>query len=103
MAAVFAEHGTTLPDPEMARIIVAWDDLTVAGFVVIQMQPHIEPLYVAPAYRHQGLAGELAAAAVSIFAPGVPYYAFSPREGIAQLAINAGLEQLPWHVYRGMN
>jgi len=103
LESIFEEHGVQLPDPELARIIIARDEDVIAGFVVIQLQPHIEPLYVDESYRHKGLANELADAAVALFPPGTAYFAFSPREGISSLAEKSGLQQLPWKVYRGMN
>ena len=98
---VFAAQGVLLPCPEMAHVLVAQEGEETIGFLVIQLQPHLEPLYVKPAYRHQGVAQALAKAAIQLFAPGIPFYAFSPREGIDHLAQQAGLEALPWKIYRG--
>lgn len=99
LAPIFHEHAGQLPDPAMARILVARDGEQLAGFLVIQLQPHLEPIYVAPAYQGQGHAIALAQAAIEMFPPGVPYWAFAPRPAIERLCERAGLKELPWKVY----
>jgi GNAT superfamily N-acetyltransferase len=44
----------------LTRIRVAEEDGKLAGFYCLQMSPHAEPLYVAPAYRATGVADALA-------------------------------------------
>ena len=102
LAPVFEAEGISLPCPEMARILVAQEGDKTIGFLVIQLQPHLEPLYVIPEYRNQGIAQALAKAAVQLFVPGASFFAFSPREGIDHLAEQAGLDALPWKIYHGV-
>ncbi|MGH7182114.1 MAG: GNAT family N-acetyltransferase [Nitrospiraceae bacterium] len=50
---------TTLNKPS-SRAIGAFDGDNLIGFIVLQMVPHTEPLYVNPDYRGSGVAESLA-------------------------------------------
>lgn len=45
---------------ELTRVLVAERDGKLAGFIVCQLMPHTEPMFVAPSERGNGLAEELA-------------------------------------------
>ena len=106
IADVFTAQGTTLPDPDSAHIIVlerldtdAFRD--IVGFIVIQLVPHLEPVYVKKAFRGTEAFKDLAKAAISLFPPGEQFYAFAPNQNIEQMALSVGLVKLPWSVLRG--
>lgn len=58
---ILAANGWTSLNGKTARALVAHDGTKLAGFHILQMLPHAEPLYVAPEYRGTGVALELAA------------------------------------------
>lgn len=97
----FVEQGSDLPHPEFARILVAERDGTRIGFLVIQLVPHLEPIYVEEASRGTGVSLALAKAAQAQFPAGIHYYAFVPNPTIEALAIQAGLTKRPWAIYEG--
>ncbi len=57
---VMARKGWAELNPQTARALVAYKDERIVGFIVIQLFPHAEPLYVDPEFRGTGLADELA-------------------------------------------
>ena len=56
---VLAERGWTSLNRQTTRILVAEDEGKLAGFLVLQLFPHLEPLYVDKDHRATGLAEEL--------------------------------------------
>lgn len=50
------------PLPDSAMGIVAFDENGVAGFHILQLRPHPEPLWVRPDMEGTGLSGDLAGA-----------------------------------------
>lgn len=58
LAAIVAEQGWT-PIPSKAVVLAAFDEEGLAGFHVLQMRAHVEPLYVRPSLRGTGLAMQL--------------------------------------------
>ena len=83
IADVFTAQGTKLPDPELAQIIVLeqldTDDFRdIVGFIVIQLVPHLEPVYVKKAFRGTEAFKDLAKAAITLFHEGAQFYAFAP-------------------------
>lgn len=59
--ALLAARGWMSLSRDASRILVAEDDDgKLLGFVVLQLIPHVEPLYVIPSMRATGLAEDLA-------------------------------------------
>jgi hypothetical protein len=107
---VFQAQGVPLPHPDFAGIVViesaeASDEgvYRLAGFMVIQLVPHLEPIWINPAKRGTDLWKRLVAAAKAQFAPGVPFYVFTPNPALERMAEESGLAKLPWSVHRGQN
>lgn len=58
---ILASRGWMSLNRSLSRILVAEDeDKNLLGFIVLQMVPHTEPLWVAPKERGTGLAEQLA-------------------------------------------
>jgi hypothetical protein len=105
---VFVQMGSTLPNPEFAQILVAEEPnadglVEIVGFIVTQLVPHIEPIWVAPARRGDGVWSQLADAAIKQFPVGQVFYAFTPTAAVEALANKAGLEKLDWSIHRGVS
>lgn len=56
---IFIMQGWTIP-PATSLTYAAYDDRGVAGFHVLQMVPHPEPIWIRPDKVGTGLSGELA-------------------------------------------
>ena len=56
---VIASRGWMHLNPHFSRVLIAKQGKKLAGFVVLQMVPHTEPLFVAPDFRGTGLAATL--------------------------------------------
>lgn len=97
----FAERGVSLPDERLARIVVAEDaQHRIVGFCVAQLQPHLEPIWIAPEARGKLHWPRLIMLAKEQLGPG-PFYAFAPNAHIARMASLAGLTRTAWTVFRG--
>ena len=88
-----------------SRALCAFHGEKLVGFVVLQLYPHTEPLYVEPQYRGVGIAEELADQMVafinSIRARGVMVVADHPS--VIELCESRGWTKLdhPVYVMRG--
>lgn len=51
---ILASRGLPSLNPETTRILAAYDGDKLVGFLVLQLFPHMEPLYVDPSYRGNG-------------------------------------------------
>lgn len=70
-----AALGYGIPYPNGAVIVLAMAAEKIAGFCVLQMLPHCEPLWVDPQMRASGLAEALADHAVTwLKAKGFPHF-----------------------------
>jgi hypothetical protein len=56
---ILTARGWMVLNPNTSRILVAEQDEMLAGFVILQMVAHTEPLFVAPKFRGTELAAEL--------------------------------------------
>lgn len=76
-----------IPPPGLLMAKVAFDGEDVVGFVLYQLIPHTEPLWVAPKYRGTGLAAELADEAVKFAdAVGAGYMCLSSSPAVVEIA-----------------
>ena len=99
---VLEAEGGRLPDPATAQIVVHEAQGEIIGFLVVQLVPHLEPIWVHPDYRGKGLVSSLVNAGRSLLGSG-EFFAFSPNRAMGALATKEGLTPLPWTVYRGVN
>lgn len=93
---VFQERGIQLPDPALSSII-AMEDESGVSFLVLQLQAHAEPLYIAPAHRGNGVHRELAEYLNVIFP--YQYYAFIKDDRMVRVVEGVGMKELPYRVF----
>lgn len=51
--------GGQLPLPEMSSIVVLEDGIEIVGFWMLNLVPHVEPIWIDPRYRRSMAAGKL--------------------------------------------
>lgn len=96
VAGVFAAQQKSLPAPELARIRVAEEGDRIVGFLVWQLVPHVEPLWIDESYRGRVWWPKLLEAAMAECSSA---YVFAPDAHIAGMAEAMGFEELPWRVF----
>lgn len=100
--AVLKDRGWSSLNRETTRIRIAEEDGALVGFVVLQLFPHLEPLYVDPAHRGSGIAEQLAdditSFMVEIKARAWEVVADSPHA--EKLCKREGMTLVPHKVYR---
>ena len=99
---IFKQHGVTVPAETQGLITVAEEDGAIVGFVVLQLQPHLEPIWVDEAHRHTGVWRQLAESALERVSHGVAVFTSAPRPAIEHMAMEMGFETLPWTVLRNV-
>jgi L-amino acid N-acyltransferase YncA len=87
---------------EFSRILIAEDaDGKILGFSVIQMMPHVGPMYVAPSERGSGLAEELADKTLDYLkseqARG--WLVVAEHPSTQKLCLDRGMNRLPFPVF----
>ena len=100
LSARFATYGGRLPDPRTSQIAVAEEDGVIVGFLVLQFVPHLEPLWIDEAHRGKVYWPKLQRLLEDHLDAG-DYFVFAPTDRMAELADAAGLEALPWTLYKG--
>jgi hypothetical protein len=98
---IYATVNADVPDPDVAHVVVAEDADQIVGMLVLQLIPHLEPLWVAPAHRHTRLWHDLSTAMLATLPAGLTFYTFSSRPAIAKLAARIGMVEQPWTVCEG--
>lgn len=101
LEAQFAERHVALPDPRLARIVVAEDGSQIVAFLVVQMVPHLEPIWIDRRYRGKLHWPRLVTAAKKHLDAKSSYFAFAPNAHIARMIDAAGLTRLPWTIFSG--
>lgn len=98
---IFRAYGTMLPDPRLAQIAVSEDDDgQIVGFLVCQLIPHLEPIWVHPEYRGGSVCiPDLVKTVTENLRPGTGLYAFAPSQAIGALCESVGMQPLPWRTY----
>lgn len=90
---------------EQSRVIAAYDKERLIGFFVMQLIPHMEPLYVDPDYQERRIAINLVARMVDFMkecnARGAMLVAESP--GVEKLAEYFGMERIQYPMYSKIN
>lgn len=60
---VFDEYGVTLPNPTTSKVMAAFNaNDEIVGFAVAQLMLQLQPLWVKPEERNQGIAWQLSKA-----------------------------------------
>lgn len=94
----FTRRGVGLPNADLARIRVTEDDGRVVAMLVLQYQPHAEPIEIDPEYRGRIWWPSMLKAVEAACPSGV--FVFAPNDRIAGMATSQGLTRLDWAVYR---
>lgn len=102
LAPVFAEQGTSLPDPSTSFFVGTVDDEgSVTSFLVVQLRVHAEPMWIKPG--HESVFRSLVHAAEQTIQErtggGCDVFLFAPAGKIARLAEVSGMRTEPWVVY----
>ena len=100
--AILVTRGWMSLNRQTSKILVAEDaDGKLYGFQVLQLVPHVEPLYVAPSARATGLAEELVERMVKFLGEVQirGYLATAESPFAAQLCEKHGMAKLEYPVY----
>jgi predicted N-acetyltransferase YhbS len=86
---------------ELTRILIAEADGQILGFSVIQMMPHVGPMYVAPSERGSDLTGRLADETLNFLrAQGARgWLVVAEHPATRKLCEDRGMLRLPFPVY----
>ena len=98
----FQQRGWVPLNPQGSRVLAAFDGDRMIGFVCMNMIPHIEPLFVAPAYRGSGVAEELVQQMVELLYAAIApaAYVVADNPASAKLAELHGMTRVDVPVYR---
>lgn len=96
LAYEFESRGTTLPNPHFAMIVGAFDDRTephtLAGFLVVQLQFHFEPLVLYEPRALRGLVREAEAALKArVGTQDARYFSFADTEHVVEICEIMGM------------
>lgn len=100
--AILVTRGWMSLNRATSRILVAEDaDRKLLGFQVLQLVPHVEPLYVAPSARATGLAEELVERMIKFLGEVQirGYLATAESPFAAQICERHGMTKLEYPVY----
>jgi len=105
----FISRGAVMPDPQFSMIVgafeksatvvngVADETETLQGFLVCQLQMHLEPLVL---YNPHALAGLVHAAERELASRAQGrYYAFGGSPLIEKICLAVGMQRVPWPIY----
>jgi ribosomal protein S18 acetylase RimI-like enzyme len=98
---IFRDRGWMQLNRETSKVLGFYDGDKLAGFLCVQLVPHMEPIYVDPEYRGRGipdiLVTEMAQYIKSVNARGVMIVAGHP--GMERIAQHFGMERIHEPVY----
>ncbi len=97
---IFAEHGSRLPHEEMASIFVAEKGGDVVGMAVMQMVPHLEPIWIKKGQGEHYLKKLIHMAEASLAGGSGDYFAFSASTHVSNLCKAFGLDFTGWAVWK---
>lgn len=88
-------------NPNTSRILVAEKDGAIAGFVCLQLVPHVEPLFVAPSFRGTGLAETLSDKLIAFMHESAArgWMAVASDSTVAKLCEKQGMHKIESPVY----
>jgi len=98
IAPIFEAEHAPLPTIGLATIAAAEIDGEVAGLCVLQVQPHMEPLWINPKYRASVNYRRFQELLEPIVPAGMAIYAFVEDHRTAALAERAGFKAIPVYV-----
>lgn len=100
IAPIYLAHGgDRLPDPSAAAIAVTECDGQIVGFLVAQLVPHFEPLWIHPDHRGRVSWRRLVRLLEGLL-PGQTYYTFTTSPAQARMATISGLMRRPWAIFQ---
>lgn len=103
---IFEANGATIPHPSVATAAVARDESgKIRGMLILQLVYHAEPLWIDKEYTGRVSFLTLLEKLEGLFAMQEGqdlrgYYVFAPDKMVEGMAKVAGLEKMPWSVYR---
>ena len=97
---IFVFNGTRLPHKETARIFVAERGGDLVGMAVMQMVPHLEPIWIEKGKGEHALRGLIHMAEASLEKGSGDYYAFSTTLEVGRLCEAFGMTHVPWVIYK---
>ena len=97
---IFQENNTPLPH-ETSQIAVAEHEGEIVGFLVLQFVPHVEPLWIREDMRGKVSWKKMLSDIVGLFNGNKgSLFAFSPNEKIGNMVKHAGMERMPWGIWK---
>ena len=99
---IIRAHGWVPLNPELSRVLAAFDGEQMVGFIALNCIPHIEPLYVSTSHRGTGIAEELVSRMVAfLYEVDCPAaYVIADNPVSEKLAKAHGMERVDVPVYR---
>jgi hypothetical protein len=99
LAPIFAEAGSTLPNPAVSQIVGCVESGEVTAFLVLELKLHAEPMWIKEGHSHTLPALVKEAESVIITRVGAAWvYLFAPAGRVAQLAQTQGMRVEPFVV-----
>jgi hypothetical protein len=101
IAEIFRRHEVEPPNEDISIMVVAEDGDKVVGLLPFQLVGHAEPLWIAEGYHGRVNWKQMVGIIEAGIRDTVPqYFVFAPDERIARMCEIAGMERLPWVVFR---
>lgn len=101
--AVFIENGGDPPNPALSVVRVAENEVgEVVGLAVLQLVPHLEPVWIDPEYRAKVSWREFQTAIEGLFdkEAGGGYYTFASNPRVEKLCRRSGMVEVPLKAFR---
>lgn len=95
----FTSRGKPMPNPAFAMIVGAFDEKTIHGFLVVQMQLHFEPIVLYTPAVIRGLVRAAEEETRTRFPAGTQYYSFAGNESVARICELMGGEAVPMQLF----
>lgn len=101
IAEIFRRHEVEPPNEDISIMVVAEDNGKVVGLLPFQLVGHAEPLWIAEGYHGRVNWKQMVGMIEAGIRDTVPqYFVFAPNERIARMCEIAGMERLPWTIFR---
>jgi hypothetical protein len=102
---VLVVRGWMALNRELTRILVAEDEGVLAGFAILQLIPHVEPLWVAPSKRGTEVASTLADKMIEymVEAKARGWIAVASNSQVAKMCEEHGMTRVDKPVYVKVN
>jgi len=93
------ENGGEVPDPSQSAIAAAFDGDRLVGYAVLQLIPHLEPVYIAPEARGKVDWRRFQTMLEGLFEASGMYLTTTDNPRVAKMCERAGMEELPYRVF----